>query len=225
MVAMPAARPMATSNSVSPTMTARSGRDAGFGEGGEQHRGMRLRGMVVGGLRGGDEVRPRPCAARMWSSPRRALPVATPISVPGRAASRSSAAARAGIERRDAVAGLAPLGEARRGSARRAPRPRPPRQVRRRALAIACGQREADDRECRLPLRQRQAGAAEGEAAWRRGCGAGCRRGCRRRRRPRGSGRSSGGLACRRRERARRDRRRGAETAGAAVASGRPIST
>ena len=148
---------------------------------------MRLRGMVVGGLRRRHEVRQPVCGEDVVEpAPRLAGRDADQRPRPCRQPLERRP--RAGIERRDAVLPPPPLHEARavvrdqrldlfrrevRGEPRhrlRAARARPPR--------------------ARSPARARAGPPRRRRSSWRRGCGAGCRRACRPRRRPRDRGRS-----------------------------------
>ena len=124
MVAKPAARPMATSNSVSPTITAPVGvgsrsrpapraasRDAAWRDARPRSGWWRRSGRGRG-------------RRSTWSSPGRALPVATPEQRPGVGRQPLQRRRRAGVERRlrRAAAGRAlrrrsPRGSARRGAA------------------------------------------------------------------------------------------------------------
>ena len=113
---------------------------------------MRLGGMVVGGLRRWRRSAPRPWAARTWSRPRRALPVATPSSVAG--SRRQPLERRARARDRAAPCASAPPACALRDEAVAV--------VRRRARSVSrlgqvrrqrrhrLGQRQADDAEHRL---------------------------------------------------------------------------
>ena len=87
------------SNSVSPTITARSAAAAGLGERGEQHRGMRLRGVVVGGL-GGDEEAPEAVGGEDVVEPAPRLAGGDPEQRAGVGRQPLERGARAGIERR-----------------------------------------------------------------------------------------------------------------------------
>ena len=143
--------------------------------------GMRLRGWASA-VWAVTKKRPSPCAANTWSSPRRALPVATPRSVPGVGREPLERGERAGIERRQRRRRRARRGSCvavvlgeRAGSRIRAdaaPAPPSPAAGRGRRRQARPRGREADGRP-----------RSNAKPPWRRGSGAGCRSACRRRRR------------------------------------------